>query len=136
MKKVESEDIEQIYSEINKDFNSTSTKIKVDLIYAFNGTGKTRISRMFTEKQEDKVLCFNSIFQDEFSWVNDSQSLNISNTSWIVKFITQQGLEKAIEDNFKLFCDDIIEPSMDLESGIIKFGAKTQDGYDLSLIHI
>lgn len=133
MKKVESEDIEQIYSEINKDFNSPSTKIKVNLIYAFNGTGRTRISRIFTDKQEDKVLCFNSIFQDEFSWVNDSQFLNINNTSWIVNFITEQGLEKAIEDNFKLFCDDIIEPSMDLGSGIIEFSAKTKDGYDYDI---
>ena len=42
------------------------------------------------------------------------------------KTITEQGLEKAIEDNFKLFCDDIIEPSMNLESGIIEFSAKTK----------
>lgn len=130
MKKVESDDIETIYNEIIKDFNSSSTKTKVNLIYAFNGTGKTRISRMFTEKQEDKILCFNSIFQDEFYWVNDSQFLFINNNSWIVRFITEQGLENAIKDNFKLFCNDMIEPSIDLESGIIEFSVKTIDGYE------
>ena len=57
----------------NLDVNSE--KVKVNLIYAFNGTGKTRMSRMFTDKFEDKVLCFNSMFQDEFSWKGNHSDL-------------------------------------------------------------
>lgn len=57
-----------------------STK-KVRLIYAFNGVGKTRLSRMFKEivapKQEDeeeilpKVVYYNAFTEDLFYWDND-----------------------------------------------------------------
>lgn len=133
MNKAICNDVTEIYNEINKDFNSPSKKIKIDLIYAFNGTGKTRISRMFTENNSDKVLCFNAIFQDEFSWANDSHFLTLNNTCWIAKFIKDQGLENIIEDNFKMFCGEVIEPSMNLEEGIIEFNAKTIDGYDYDI---
>lgn len=36
---------DEIINKINVDLNNPSEKIKLDLIYAFNGTGKTRISR-------------------------------------------------------------------------------------------
>jgi wobble nucleotide-excising tRNase len=54
-----------------------STK-KVQLIYAFNGVGKTRLSRAFKElitpKQEEenvKVIYYNAFTEDLFSWDND-----------------------------------------------------------------
>lgn len=57
-----------------------STK-KVQLIYAFNGVGKTRLSRMFKEivapKQENdeetlpKVVYYNAFTEDLFYWDND-----------------------------------------------------------------
>lgn len=133
MKKILCDNLDDIYNEINKDFNSISEKIKVDLIYAFNGTGKTRISRMFTDNYEDKVLCFNSMFQDEFSWDNNNFFLTINQNSWITRFIQDQGLENAIEDNFIMFCGDVIEPSIDLNSEIIEFSIKTQDGYESNI---
>lgn len=133
MNKIVCNDILEVYNEINKDFNSISKKTKIDLMYAFNGTGKTRISRMFTENNSDEVLCFNAIFQDEFSWANDFHFLTLNNTSWIAKFIKDQGLENAIEENFKTFCGNIIEPSLNLEDGIIEFNAKTKDSYDYDI---
>ena len=130
MKKILCDNLDDIYNEINKDFNSSGEKIKVDLIYAFNGTGKTMLSRMFSEKLEDKVLCFNSMFQDEFIWDNDNFFLTINHNSWITRFIQDQGLENAIENNFIMFCGGIIEPSIDLNSRIIEFSVKTQNGYE------
>ena len=58
---------------------------KVQLIYAFNGTGKTRLSRAFKElvspKHEEeeaqdgdtgvKVLYYNAFTEDLFYWDND-----------------------------------------------------------------
>ena len=57
---------------------------KVQLIYAFNGAGKTRLSREFKklvaprnegEEQEDekpiKVLYYNAFTEDLFYWDND-----------------------------------------------------------------
>lgn len=133
MSKNECNNITEVYNEINKDFNSNSKKMKIDLIYAFNGTGKTRISRMFAENLEDNVLCFNAMFQDEFTWVNDYHFLTLNKSSWIARLIRNQGLENTIEDNFRMFCGNVIEPSMDLENDIIEFSAKTIDGYDYDI---
>lgn len=126
-------DIQKVFEEIKNDLDIVTNKIKVDLIYAFNGTGKTRLSRLFTELLEDKVLCFNSMFQDEFSWDNSNSILVFSKKSWIAKFIIDQGLENAIENNFQIFCDNSIEASLDLELGIVEFSAKTEDGYATSI---
>lgn len=130
MSKIMCNEIVDVYNVINKDFSTNSDKIKIDLIYAFNGTGKTRISRLFNEKLENKVLCFNSMFQDEFKWDNGNSFLIINSNSWILKFIKDQGLENAIEDNFKMFFGDSIVASLDLELGIINFSAKTIDGFE------
>lgn len=130
MKKVQCNDLKVIYNEIYNDFNNNSEKIKIDLLYAFNGTGKTRLSRIFSKLQENKVLCFNSMFQDEFVWNNNYSFLTIDKNSWIVKFIQDQGLENRIEDNFQMFCNDTICPYIDLDLGIIEFSAKTLNGYE------
>ncbi len=122
--------LEDVFNAIKSDFDVNSEKVKVNLIYAFNGTGKTRMSRMFTDKFEDKVLCFNSMFQDEFSWNNHNSFLTLNTNSWIIKFIQDQGLENDIEKNFQLFCDNSIIASLDLKFGIVEFSAKTIDGYD------
>lgn len=67
-------DIAQILRDTNK---------KVQLIYAFNGVGKTRLSREFKElispKSHDeeleeskiKVLYYNAFTEDLFYWDND-----------------------------------------------------------------
>lgn len=73
------------------------------------------------------------MFLDEFSWDNYNSILTISNNSWIAKFIVDQGLENAIEDNFKMFCDDSVEASFDSSMGIIEFCAKTIEGYDKNI---
>ena len=124
------DDLEKVFDEIKNDLDIVTDKIKIDLIYAFNGTGKTRISRLFKDSLDEKVLCFNSMFQDEFYWDNEKSILIINKNSWIAKFVIDQGLENTIESNFKLFCDNTVEASLDLELGIVEFRAKTIDGYD------
>ena len=120
MKKSLFENLTEVYKEIENDFKSSSTKIKVGLIYAFNGTGKTRLSRLFNDLLEDKVLCFNSMFQDEFAWDNNKSTLNINVHSWIVKFIQEQGLENSIENNYPF----------ELEIEITGFFTTTGDAVD------
>ena len=77
------------------------TDKKVQLIYAFNGVGKTRLSREFKElispknpddELEDtkiKILYYNAFTEDLFYWVNDdSKKLKIQSngfTDWILK---------------------------------------------------
>ena len=130
MSKTVLNNIEEVFNNLKSDFDIDSEKIKIDLVYAFNGTGKTRISRMFADSFGNKTLCFNSMFQDEFSWNNSNSFLVLNTNSWIVKFIQDQGLENDIEKNFQLFCDNSIIASLDLKFGIVEFSAKTIDGYD------
>lgn len=130
MSNIALKNLEEVFYEIKKDLDINTDKIKIDLLYAFNGTGKTRLSRIFTEILKNKVLCFNSMFQDEFSWDNYNSILTFNINSWIVKFIIDQGLENTIEENFKLFCDNSIEASLDLGVGLVEFRAKTIEGYD------
>lgn len=130
MSRVVLNNLEEVFNNLKFDFDITSEKIKFNLVYAFNGTGKTRISRMFTDLYENKALCFNSMFQDEFSWNNSNSVLSFNTNSWIAKLIRDQGLENDIEKNFQMFCDDSIIASLDLELGIVEFSAKTIDGYD------
>ncbi len=53
---------------------------KVLLVYAFNGTGKTRLSRVFkelrslkqdNEENQQKILYYNAFTEDLFYWDND-----------------------------------------------------------------
>ena len=125
--------LEEVFNNLKSNFDTSTEKIKVNLVYAFNGTGKTRISRMFTDLFEDKALCFNSMFQDEFSWNNSNSILVFNINSWIAKFMRDQGLENDIEKNFQMFCDDSIEASLDLEYGFVEFSARTIEGYDYNI---
>lgn len=124
---------DEIINKINVDLNNPSEKIKLDLIYAFNGTGKTRISRFLSENNSDRCLCFNSLFQDEFIWNNDDFILNIRKNSWIVKMIYDQGLQNQIVDNFQRIYNDSIEPVFNEDCSEIYFNAKTEEGYDISI---
>lgn len=124
---------DEIINKINVDLNNPSEKIKLDLIYAFNGTGKTRISRFLSENNSDRCLCFNSLFQDEFIWNNNDFILNIRKNSWIVKMIYDQGLQNQIVDNFQRIYNDSIEPVFNEDCSEIYFNAKTEEGYDISI---
>jgi hypothetical protein len=57
------------------------TDVKVQLIYAFNSTGKTRLSREFkdlimpnnTNLAQRNILYYNAFTEDLFYWDNDLQ---------------------------------------------------------------
>jgi wobble nucleotide-excising tRNase len=92
---------------------------KVQLIYAFNGTGKTRLSRAFKELfqiQEDdfktrhKIIYYNAFTEDLFYWDNDSCKLKIqpnSFTDWILK---DQGQDQNIVTNFQRYIRNKLTP--------------------------
>lgn len=101
---------------------------KVQLIYAFNGTGKTRLSREFkelvspkesdTEEQEEsylKILYCNAFTEDLFYWDNDldadaDRKLKIQPngfTSWVLEY---QGQEANIIANFQYYTSDKLTP--------------------------
>jgi hypothetical protein len=113
---------------------------KVQLIYAFNGTGKTRLSREFkqlvapknnsddekdyevdqSELSRNKILYYNAFTEDLFYWDNDLESdaepkLKIqpnSFTDWILK---DQGQDRNIITNFQHYASDKLTPRFNEE---------------------
>ena len=106
---------------------------KVQLIYAFNGVGKTRLSREFrllidpkdtTEEQEEqeassiKVMYYNAFTEDLFYWDNDLKAdtnrkliIRPNNfTSLALGFLKDQGLDNNIVTNFQHYTSDSITP--------------------------
>ena len=109
------------------------TNKKVQLIYAFNGVGKTRLSREFKElvapktegeeaEEENpiKVLYYNAFTEDLFYWDNDLKDdknrkliIHPNNfTDWIFK---DQGQEPNIITHFQHYTNDKLTPSFNQE---------------------
>lgn len=115
---------------------------KVQLIYAFNGTGKTRLSRAFKdliapkhEAQDDgedaekvepsrnKILYYNAFTEDLFYWDNDLEGddepkLKIQAntfTDWILKEVKDQGQDQNIIENFQRYASDKLTPRFNEE---------------------
>ncbi|MDW7661846.1 MAG: AAA family ATPase [Bacillota bacterium] len=114
---------------------------KAQLIYAFNGTGKTRLSREFkllidskidedaeleeSEVVNRKILYYNAFTEDLFYWDNDLEfdaepKLKIhpnSFTSWIFE---EQGQDRNIISNFQHYTDEKLTPHFNGEYSIQK----------------
>lgn len=109
---------------------------KVQLIYAFNGTGKTRLSREFkqqtateadgdveidsTELSRNRILYYNALTEDLFYWDNDLEGntehkLKIqpnSFTDWVLK---DQGQDQNIIATFQRYTSDKLTPRFNEE---------------------
>ncbi|QEH45567.1 AAA family ATPase [Aggregatibacter actinomycetemcomitans] len=112
---------------------------KVSLIYAFNGSGKTRLSKAFKKliapKNNDdneetltrrKILYFNAFTEDLFYWnndlINDSEpKLKIQPNSFINWLIEDQGYEDKIISKFHHYCDEKLMPKFDIKNNQITF---------------
>lgn len=124
---------------------------KVQLIYAFNGTGKTRLSREFKqliapkadgdggdevdqpEHARNKILYYNAFTEDLFYWDNDLQSdaepkLKIqpnSFTDWVLK---DQGQDQNIITNFQRYANAKLTPRFNQE-----YEANDKDGKKITV---
>ncbi len=120
---------------------------KVQLLYAFNGTGKTRLSQEFKrliapkngngedEAQEEptrtKILYYNAFTEDLFFWDNDlaqdaEPKLKIqpnSFTDWILK---DQGQDRNVITTFQRYADNKLTPTFNEEYKITD-----KDGKDI-----
>lgn len=104
---------------------------KVQLIYAFNGTGKTRLSREFKQliapKNQDgdesnlprqKVLYYNAFTEDLFYWNNDLEEdsepkLKIqpnTYTGWLLTLLKDLGQDGNIIRYFQHYTNDKLTP--------------------------
>lgn len=109
---------------------------KVQLIYAFNGTGKTRLSREFKELvapknagdehaddvglSRNKILYYNAFTEDLFYWDNDLQGdaepkLKIQTNSFTDWVLIEQGQDQNIIANFQRYANDKLTPRFNEE---------------------
>ena len=130
------------------------TDKKVLLIYAFNGVGKTRLSREFkelvapkTEGEEGeeensiKVLYYNAFTEDLFYWDNDLDEdknrkliIHPNNfTDWIFK---DQGQESNVITHFQHYTNDKLTPSFNEDFNEITFSLERGDDNKIDNIKI
>ncbi|MFV0379748.1 MAG: anticodon nuclease [Anaerorhabdus sp.] len=117
---------------------------KINILYAFNGTGKTRLSTEYTKiidsDENNKVLYFNSFIEDSFTWTNkeyqtitdensliESVHLKLDTNSKFFHILKDSGKEKEVNDLFQRYTQTKIEPNIDFETGEIKFNIPTGD---------
>lgn len=122
---------------------------KVTLLYAFNATGKTRLSMEFknlvNESGEDEIIkhvvYYNAFTEDLFSWDNDLENdserkLKINKDSSFIDLIERQGKENEIAERFKGFTSSKIEPNINTRTGEITFSLPTGDNEAIENIKI
>lgn len=111
---------------------------KVQLIYAFNGVGKTRLSREFkqliapkndidegddTDEPElarPKILYYNAFTEDLFYWDNDLEldaepKLKIQPNSFTDWILQEQGQDRNIITNFQRYANEKLTPRFNEE---------------------
>lgn len=111
---------------------------KVQLIYAFNGTGKTRLSKIFKklispknmdnpdELTRNKILYYNAFTEDLFYWDNDltedrEPKLKIqpnSFTDWVLK---EQAQDQNIITHFQRYSNEKLTPRFNSNLNEITF---------------
>lgn len=122
------------------------TDKKVQLIYAFNGTGKTRLSREFKElvapKDTDgedqkesgiKILYYNAFTEDLFYWDNDldadtNRKFKIQPNNFTKWVLQDQGQENNIVTHFQHYTSDKLSPRFNEEYII-----KDKDNQDITI---
>lgn len=113
---------------------------KVQLLYAFNGTGKTRLSRLFKELVSPKVdedgqqaplkaLYYNAFTEDLFYWDNDldgdaDRKLKIQPNEFTKWVLAEQGQGPRIIEHFQRLGSGAIEPIFSSDFSEITFKIK------------
>jgi len=124
---------------------------KVQLIYAFNGTGKTRLSREFkqliapkadgdggveqTELSRNKILYYNAFTEDLFYWDNDlagdaEHRLRIqpnSYTNWLLTLLKDLGQDGNIVRYFQRYTNDRLTPHFSENFAEVSFSVESGD---------
>jgi len=122
------ETLESVADKIKSDLDSDPKKI--GLLYAFNATGKTRLSSFFDDNEsgEEKALIYSAFFEDLFVWDNREYVFNLDSDSKIINFISEQGLENQITENFqRLTLGSKIFPLCSFAAGEVTFSYSPGD---------
>lgn len=125
-------------AEIAQQLNSTDKKVQ--LIYAFNGTGKTRLSRAFkheidpkqegdeasSELADKKIIYYSAFTEDLFYWDNDlgrdaEPKLKIQPNAFTKWVLEEQGQELSIARTFQRYTSDKLTPNFSDDFSSVSF---------------
>lgn len=115
-----------------KEVEGTKPVPKVQLIYAFNGSGKTRLSREFKElispksdsddgeQPRTKFVYYNAFTEDLFYWDNDlegdiDRKLIIQPNDYTKWILEEQGQDQNVITNFQRYANDKLTPHFNAE---------------------
>lgn len=108
-----------------------ATDKKVQLIYAFNGTGKTRLSREFKQfiapKDDEgnlprnKIIYYNAFTEDLFYWDNDLKDdteprLKVQPNTFTDWVLNDQGQDINVISKFQHYTNEKLTPHFNAES--------------------
>lgn len=114
---------------------------KVQLIYAFNGVGKTRLSRAFkdliapkteaedvqqSELAQKKILYYSAFTEDLFYWDNDLDGdaeprLKIQPNSFTKWVLEEQGQDQNVTSIFQHYTNDKLTPNFSSDFSEVSF---------------
>ncbi len=139
-------DIPDFYAGYLKTLTGIAHKLKdadkkVQLVYAFNGSGKTRLSREFkalfapktdegeAEDRHTKVLYYNAYTEDLFYWDNDlegdiERKLKIQPNSYTQWVLQEQGQDQNAIDHFQHYTSDKLTPHFSADFSEVTFSFK------------
>ena len=125
-------------TEIAKQLQSTNKKVQ--LIYAFNGTGKTRLSRAFkqeidpkqqgddasSELADKKIIYYSAFTEDLFYWDNDlgqdaEPVLKIQPNAFTKWVLEEQGQDQSITSTFQRYTSDKLTPHFSADFSSVSF---------------
>lgn len=127
--------------EKTKEIDEVKPVPKIQLIYAFNGTGKTRLSRAFKEliapKAEGeeaqtsdlaakKILYYSAFTEDLFFWDNDlgqdaEPKLIIQPNAFTRWVLQEQGQDQSIARTFQRYTSDKLTPHFSADFSSVSF---------------
>lgn len=119
---------------------------KAQLIYAFNGGGKTRLSREFKNlvaaknadegdeggSSRSKILYYNAFTEDLFYWDNDLEDdlapkLVIQPNTFTQWALKDQGLDQRVIEIFQEYTDDKLTPEFNTDFSEVRFSFQRGD---------
>ncbi|MCP9295713.1 MAG: AAA family ATPase [Planktothrix agardhii LY1] len=131
-------------TEIAQDLRTANKKVQ--LIYAFNGMGKTRLSREFkqlimsmgddNEDEEEadmpefvskKILYYNAFTEDLFYWNNDLTKLKIQSNTFTKWVLQDQGQDQNIITNFQRYTNKKLTPNFSADFSEVSFSLESGD---------
>jgi hypothetical protein len=135
------ENLHSLAAHLRQELQREQDPKKFILLYAYNGTGKTRLSMAFKDlgkkEQERDTLYFNAFTEDLFSWDNDlhgdeERVLRFNSSSSFFSGLQELELENRIRPFLNRYAD--FDFNINYEESEVRFSREVQNGSNTEII--